>query len=1094
MKTKLLFLLLFISTFAIGQTTTTPVGSLKINNELTNNDVATKVLVINPTTKLVESVLKSSIKDVLEFNSAVNLPVIGLAGKVYITKDNNKIYRWTGTIYQELAVTDITGKVDKNNPITAATKTKITYDSKGLVTSGADATTADISDSSNKRYVTDANLVKIQAINQAVSSAEKDSWNAKQPAGDYATNTNVTNGLATKVDKVTGSSLIADTSITRLANTSGTNTGDQTTITGNAGTATVLQTTRLINEVGFNGSSNITINAVDATPRIASSEKGVTVATLVDGKIPNAQIPALAISETFPVTSQAEMLNLPLAEQGDIAIRSDVSKAFILRQTPSSTLGNWSELLTPASTVTSVAGKVGAVVLNSVDVGLGNVPNTDFTSAVLANTAKVTNATHTGDVTGSTALTLATVNSNVGTFNNVTINAKGLATAGSNVAYAPLASPSFTSVPTAPTATAGTNTTQLATTAFVTTANNLKANIASPALTGVPTAPTATIGTNTAQLATTAFVTSAFSSASNNYNITRASNGTNGFSVYGGNSSLTNGLLDIVFDRGQGIRLSSSAYVSGGSGRGILMQWNSASLAVPLDLELAGVRTFMLTKEGAVTALSFARTGGLSTDALMANGTVKAIGNIDNTSDVNKPISTATQTALDGKLNLSGGNLNGSISLPSTGALPNLRFNFLNSFANSRNWFVGNDLFQYGSFGIATETAQNNNTLLSRFQIDATGNIGINTTTPTEKLDVVGNGKFSSNSGDVSINLTAAGDNSGLISYKRGLGRIRIGVGGSTNIADFIDGGGLEVTGNGKFSGSLKTNEKLEIGKNIKSKDYIISVPTTSWVKLYRMSGVGNSTLKYVSTSENSEESGEVDIHTMYYADQTSINVKKNTYNSKVVEVRVAGIDGAYKDVYVKLITDGYSTNFYWSVETDNIDQTFSIVNTASVNAPAETLFSTVLLNENKGNFFNNNIIGLGNGKFSGTVTASPATLSTQLVTKGQLDAVTSRPYKVYTALISQSGTNAPVATVLENTLGGTVVWSRTSTGIYLGTLTGVFLLNKVTVFNTNGTFQQSFQGGRSSDNAVVVNTTNFSGTLNDGLISGNSIEIRVYN
>jgi len=48
---------------------------------------------------------------------------------------------------------------------------------------------------------------------------------------------------------------------------------------------------------------------------------------------------------------------------------------------------------------------------------------------------KVSNATHTGDVTGSTALTLATVNSNVGTFNNVTINAKGLATSGSNVNY-----------------------------------------------------------------------------------------------------------------------------------------------------------------------------------------------------------------------------------------------------------------------------------------------------------------------------------------------------------------------------------------------------------------------------------------------------------------------------------------------------------------------------------------------------------------------------------------------------------------------------------------------------------------------------------
>lgn len=48
-----------------------------------------------------------------------------------------------------------------NAPIVGATKTKITYDSKGLVTAGADATTADIADSLNKRYVTDANLIVI---------------------------------------------------------------------------------------------------------------------------------------------------------------------------------------------------------------------------------------------------------------------------------------------------------------------------------------------------------------------------------------------------------------------------------------------------------------------------------------------------------------------------------------------------------------------------------------------------------------------------------------------------------------------------------------------------------------------------------------------------------------------------------------------------------------------------------------------------------------------------------------------------------------------------------------------------------------------
>lgn len=39
--------------------------------------------------------------------------------------------------------------------------------------------------------------------------------------------------------------------------------------------------------------------------------------------------------------------------------------------------------------------------------------------------------------------------------------------------------------------------------------------------------------------------------------------------------------------------------------------------------------------------------------------------------------------------------------------------------------------------------------------------------------------------------------------------------------------------------------------------------------------------------------------------------------------------------------------------------------------------------------------------------------------------------YKVYTALLNQSSTNAPVATVLENTLGFEVIWSYVSTGLY---------------------------------------------------------------
>ena len=69
-----------------------------------------------------------------------------------------------------------------------------------------------------------------------------------------------------------------------------------------------------------------------------------------------------------------------------------------------------------------------------------------------------------------------------------------------------LASPTLTGVPTAPTASPGTNSVQIATTAYADAIAALKANLASPALTGTPTVPTASLGTNTTQAASTAFV------------------------------------------------------------------------------------------------------------------------------------------------------------------------------------------------------------------------------------------------------------------------------------------------------------------------------------------------------------------------------------------------------------------------------------------------------------------------------------------------------------------------------------------------------------------------------------------------------------
>ena len=44
---------------------------------------------------------------------------------------------------------------------------------------------------------------------------------------------------------------------------------------------------------------------------------------------------------------------------------------------------------------------------------------------------------------------------------------------------------------------------------------------------------------------------------------------------------------------------------------------------------------------------------------------------------------------------------------------------------------------------------------------------------------------------------------------------------------------------------------------------------------------------------------------------------------------------------------------------------------------------------------------------------------------------------KTYVALITQNGTNAPVATILHNTYQGTPTWARVTDGQYTATLTG---------------------------------------------------------
>ena len=103
---------------------------------------------------------------------------------------------------------------------------------------------------------------------------------------------------------------------------------------------------------------------------------------------------------------------------------------------------------------------------------------------------------------------------------------------------------------------------------------------------------------------------------------------------------------------------------------------------------------------------------------------------------------------------------------------------------------------------------------------------------------------------------------------------------------------------------------------------------------------------------------------------------------------------------------------------------------------------------------------------------------------------------KVYRALVTQTSNTAPTATVLENSLGGTVVWAISSTGTYTATLTGAFTSAKTFIMQPGetGTIAaiKNVLAVRTSDNVVTV-TTGSGGTLENAVLSTYPIEILVY-
>jgi len=215
--------------------------------------------------------------------------------------------------------TQIDAKVDENVAITPATKTKIQYDAKGLVLAGTDATTADILDSMNARYVTDSQLVILantSGINsgddvsapashasqhtdgtddiQTASAAQKGLMSIAQASAlDTATNANTVSTIVKRdssgnfsAGTITASLTGNASTVTTNANLTGpvTSTGNATAIASGAINANMLQATAT------------DLGAADVTVNLGNSNGTYKTNLTTDGNI---ALQEGAISATF---------------------------------------------------------------------------------------------------------------------------------------------------------------------------------------------------------------------------------------------------------------------------------------------------------------------------------------------------------------------------------------------------------------------------------------------------------------------------------------------------------------------------------------------------------------------------------------------------------------------------------------------------------------------------------------------------------------------------------------------------------------------------------------------------------------------------
>jgi phage-related tail fiber protein len=307
-----------------------------------------------------------------------------------------------------------------NSGVTAGTYPKVTVDAKGRVTTGAALAASDIPALDWSKITTGKpttlagyGITDAMAGNQTITFSGDASGSGTTSVALSLSASGVTAGTYPKVTvdskgRVTNGANLSASDIPSLGAekiTSGTLSVDTS---GNAATATKLETARTINGVSFDGSANITINAVDSTSRIASSEKGAAngVATLdATGLVPSSQLP----SYVDDVLEYANLAALPgTGVSAKIYVTLDNNKIY-----------RWSG--SAYIEISPVAGNSDTATKLSTARTIGITGDVTWTSPAFDGSSNVT-----------AAATLANSGVTAGTYKSVTVDAKGRVTGGTN--------------------------------------------------------------------------------------------------------------------------------------------------------------------------------------------------------------------------------------------------------------------------------------------------------------------------------------------------------------------------------------------------------------------------------------------------------------------------------------------------------------------------------------------------------------------------------------------------------------------------------------------------------------------------------------